>query len=105
MKRRQFLQRSGALIALGLSAKLPAEGLMPDLGAEAAKRLVESIENEMLARHIPGLSACLVHKDGHILWGQNLGYANLATNEKMTFDHVQNIASISKTFTTVAAMQ
>ena len=78
---------------------------MPELGAEASARLVEFIENEMLARHIPGLSACLVHKQGHILWSQNFGYANLASNEKMTFDHVQNIASISKTFTTVAAMQ
>lgn len=78
---------------------------MPDLDAEAAKRLVNFIDSEMLARHIPGLSACLVHKQGHILWSQNFGYANLATNEKMSFDHVQNIASISKTFTTVAAMQ
>lgn len=59
----------------------------------------------MRARHIPGLSACLVHRDGHILWSHNSGYANLESNEQMTFDHVQNIASISKTFTTVAAMQ
>ena len=46
-----------------------------------------------------------VHKDGHILWRRNFGYANLESNERMTFEHVQNIASISKTFTTVAAMQ
>ena len=92
-------------MALGLSAKLPAESLMPDLDAAAAKRLGDFIDSEMLARHVPGLSACLVHKQGHILWSQNFGYANLATNEKMSFDHVQNIASISKTFTTVAAMQ
>jgi len=105
LKRRQFLQNSGAFIALGLSAKLPAEGLTPGLNAEAGKRLADLIGGEMLARHIPGLSACLVHKQGHILWSQNFGYANLATNEKMSFDHVQNIASISKTFTTVAAMQ
>jgi CubicO group peptidase (beta-lactamase class C family) len=105
MKRRQFLQHSGALAALGASAVLPAEGMMPELGAEASARLSDFIGSEMLARHIPGLSACLVHKDGHILWSQDFGYANLATNEKMSFDHVQNIASISKTFTTVAAMQ
>ena len=92
-------------MALGLSAKLPAEGLIPDLGVAAAKRLVDFVDSEMLARHVPGLSACLVHKQGHILWSQNFGYANLAANEKMSFDHVQNIASISKTFTTVAAMQ
>jgi CubicO group peptidase (beta-lactamase class C family) len=105
MKRRQFLQNSGALMALGLSAKLPAESLMPDLDAAAAKRLGDFIDSEMLARHVPGLSACLVHKQGHILWSQNFGYANLASNEEMSFDHIQNIASISKSFTTVAAMQ
>jgi CubicO group peptidase (beta-lactamase class C family) len=75
------------------------------LGAEAAARLAEFFGREMLTRHVPGISACLVHKDGHILWGGNFGYANLASKEKMSFDHVQNIASISKTFTTVAAMQ
>ena len=105
MRRRQFLQHGGALIALGASAAIPAEGLLPELNSAAAARLANLIGREMAARHIPGLSACLVHKDGHILWARNFGYANLASSEKMTFDHVQNIASISKTFTTVAAMQ
>jgi CubicO group peptidase (beta-lactamase class C family) len=105
MKRRQFLQHGGALVVLGTSAVVPAEGLLPELDADAAARLAEFIGREMAARHIPGLSACLLHKDGHILWSRNFGYSNLASNEKMSFDHVQNIASISKTFTTVAAMQ
>ena len=105
MRRRQFLQHSGAFVALGASAAVPAEGLLPELRADASTRLDKLIGREMAARHIPGLSACLVHKDGHILWSRNFGYANLASKEKMSFDHVQNIASISKTFTSVAAMQ
>jgi len=105
MKRRQFLQHSAALMALGVSRDLSAEGLIPDLGAEASARLADLIGKEMATRRVPGLSACLVHKDGHILWGQNFGFANLSRKEEMSFDHVQNIASISKSFTSVAAMQ
>ena len=80
MKRRQFLQHSGALIALGASAAVPAEGLLPELGGAAAARLAGLIRREMAARHIPGLSACLVHKDGQLLWSRSFGYANLASS-------------------------
>jgi len=105
MLRRLFLQQSAALISLGVSGRVPAEGLLPGLGAVAVARLDEYLAEELVTRHIPGVSACLVHKNGHVLWSRNFGHANLETNEKMSFEHVQNIASISKTFTTVAAMQ
>jgi CubicO group peptidase (beta-lactamase class C family) len=105
LNRRIFLKRTGALAALAASSRSFSEGLVPALGENASARLVDFIGTEMTARHIPGLSACLVHRDGHILWSHNSGFANLATNDAMSFEHVQNIASISKTFTTVAAMQ
>ena len=105
MNRRHFLQRTSALAALAASGNVFSEGQLPALDDRASARLNEFLVREMGARHIPGLSACLVHREGHVLWKSSLGFAKLETNEKMTFDHVQNIASISKTFTTVAAMQ
>jgi CubicO group peptidase (beta-lactamase class C family) len=105
VKRRLFLQRTGALAALAASGNVFSEGQLPALDDLASARLNDFIGKEMITRHIPGLSACLVHKDGHILWSRNFGYANLETNEAMRFDHLQNIASISKTFVTLAAMQ
>jgi CubicO group peptidase (beta-lactamase class C family) len=105
MNRRLFLQRTSALAAIAASGDVLSEGQLPALDARASARLNDLLMKEMSSRRIPGLNACLVHREGHILWSKSLGFANLETNEKMTFDHVQNIASISKTFTTVAAMQ
>ena len=105
MNRRLFLQRSGALAVLAAGGRVLAEGAMPSLGEEATRRLVDFISKEMSVRHIPGLSACLVHRDGRVLWSRNFGYANLATKEAMSFNHLQNVASISKTIVTLAAMQ
>lgn len=105
MNRRSFLRRAGAAATVAASANAFSEGLVPSLGASAEQRLAHLFEREILTRHIPGVSACLVHRDGHLLWARNFGLANIATNEPMSFEHVQNIASISKTFVTVAAMQ
>jgi len=105
MNRRSFLQRASAVAALAASANALPEGLVPSLGEKAVMRLTDYIGGEMKKRHVPGLSACLLHKDGHILWSRNFGFADLEKNEPMSFSHVQNIASISKTVTTLAAMQ
>jgi CubicO group peptidase (beta-lactamase class C family) len=78
---------------------------MPSLGEAATKRLDDFIIKEMSVSHIPGLSACLVHRDGQVLWSQNFGYANLETKEAISLNHVQNVASIAKTIVTLAAMQ
>ena len=105
MNRRLFLQRSGALAVFAASGRVLAQGAMPSLDEDATRRLVDFISKEMSVRHIPGLSACLVHTDGRILWSQNFGYANLESHEAMSFNHLQNVASISKTIVTLAAMQ
>jgi CubicO group peptidase (beta-lactamase class C family) len=82
-----------------------AEASMPSLGEAARKRLDDFISKEMSVGHVPGLSACLVHRDGQVLWSQSFGYANLETKEAIGLNHVQNVASISKTIVTLAAMQ
>ena len=105
VNRRQFLKRTGALAALAASGAAISEGQIQSLNDQASTRLNDFFKDEIKMRHIPGASACLVHRDGRLLWSGNFGFANLESKERMTFGHVQNIASISKTFTTVAAMQ
>jgi len=105
MNRRRFLQRTGALAALAAGGNVLSEGQLPSLDDQVSARLNELLTGEMRARSIPGLSACLVHREGRVLWSGSFGFADLESEEKMSFEHVQNIASISKTFTTVAAMQ
>ena len=105
MNRRFFLQRTGALAALAAGGNVFSEGQLPSLDDRVTARLNDLLTGEMRARSIPGLSACLVHREGRVLWSSSFGFANLESDEKMSFEHVQNIASISKTFTTVAAMQ
>jgi CubicO group peptidase (beta-lactamase class C family) len=105
MNRRRFLQRTGALAALAAGGNVLSEGQLPSLDDRVTARLNDLLTGEMRARSIPGLSACLVHREGRVLWSGSFGFADLESDDKMSFEHVQNIASISKTFTTVAAMQ
>jgi CubicO group peptidase (beta-lactamase class C family) len=58
----------------------------------------------MEAHHIAGLAACIVRRDG-VAWMNAYGYADLERHIPMTPDALQNICSISKTFTTTALMQ
>ncbi len=74
------------------------------LGDAATRRLRAFIDREMTARHIPGLTACLIHDDNWI-WQKNFGYADMDAKTPMTVDHIQNVASISKTVAAVAALQ
>lgn len=55
-------------------------------------------------RKIPGFIAGIVNEKG-IEWSNAYGFANLASNIPMNIDGIMNIGSVSKTFTTVAAMQ
>ena len=74
------------------------------LGAAQALGLDTFIEDTMRRDHIPGLAACIV-KGSDIVWSAAYGYADLERQVPMSLDHLQNIASISKTFTTTALMQ
>lgn len=63
-----------------------------------------SIKNFIAGRKIPGFVACIV-KDSTIIWSKSYGQADLQNNIRMSMDAIMNIGSISKTFTTTAAMQ
>lgn len=62
------------------------------------------IREKMERDHIPGVAVCLFSKEG-IRWLGTYGWANLERRITMTADALQNICSISKTFTTTALMQ
>ena len=104
MNRRYFLKQTSAMAALAVSGCSSPVDSAVKLERAAAERLGDFINKEMLARHIPGLSVCLISRS-ELLWQQSFGFADLDTQTPTTADHVQNIASISKTFTTAAAMQ
>jgi len=63
-----------------------------------------SIINHMKAHSIVGLAGCRL-QDGKIVWANGYGWADIAGRRPMTPDVIQNIASISKTFTCTAVMQ
>ncbi len=63
------------------------------------------ILSQMENNHIPGLGACII-KDGSIAWSNGYGWADI--EKKIPYDlqkTVQNIGSVSKTFTATAVMQ
>lgn len=89
VKRREFLKlaAAGALVACSRSDELETY-----------------VEGLMSSKHMPGIAGCLV-QNGEVLRELSLGYADIERNIPMTLDTLQNIASISKTFTTTAIMQ
>lgn len=96
MERRQFLIGAGAL-AMTLASNARA-------AASAFAELEAFIAKEATARHIPGVAACII-RDGDIVWSHAYGFADLERKVPMSLDALQNIGSISKTFTTTALMQ
>lgn len=104
MYRRNFLQGSTAIAALLGSRQVWSAGTASSISVGSAASLDQFIKSEMVARSIPGLSACLLHGDA-ILWQENYGFADLDKKIPITAEQIQNIASISKTFTMLAVMQ
>ena len=74
------------------------------LGAMQAADLDAFIEDKMRRDHIPGVAACIV-RDADVVWSGSYGYADLERQVPMGLDHLQNVASISKTFTTTTCIQ
>jgi len=62
------------------------------------------IEANMVYGHLPGVQACAI-KDGEVIWQGAYGYARLSDSMEVTDTTIFNIASISKTVTSVALMQ
>ncbi|MBU6378706.1 MAG: serine hydrolase, partial [Gammaproteobacteria bacterium] len=71
-------------------------------GASAAAR--DYFLARMASEHIPGLAVAVLR--GHsLMWSQGYGWADIARRVPMTPDTIQNIGSVSKTFTATAIMQ
>jgi len=89
MRRREFLKAAAAGVVVG-----------------AARRdaLDTYVRRGMNTRHIPGVAGCIVRGDD-IVRELSYGYADLSKKTPMGLDTLQNIASISKTFTATALMQ
>ena len=104
MRRRAFLRQSTAVAAFLGSGHALAIKPVTSLAAKSAARLDSFVAAQMAARHIPGLSAYLIHEDA-VLWQKSYGFADLENKTPFTADHIQNIASTSKTFTMLAVMQ
>src|SRR5262249_41892839 len=76
--------------------------LCPSVSA-GADRVDEFIRAEMNARHIPGLSLCVV-KDGHVIKAEGYGLANVELEVPAAPSTVYEIGSMTKQFTAAAIM-
>lgn len=103
MDRRRFLAASaGAASALAWSIPGQARGLGGSRFRPADIDVF--IRSKMERDHIPGVAAAILDRDG-VVWQNGYGFADLETHRPMSVDTLQNIASISKTFTTTAVLQ
>ena len=94
MQRRTFLR---------LSSLLPTALL--GCGETTPVRTVEEFLKQKMERdRIPGLAAAVIRPDG-LAWHREFGFADLERRIPMSIDHLQNIGSVSKTFTTTALMR
>ncbi|HKJ92139.1 MAG TPA: serine hydrolase domain-containing protein [Longimicrobiales bacterium] len=103
---------SALTLALAL-ALVPAPGSAQATAAQRETRLdvpasIDSarviLQSFLGQRHVPGLTAA-VAVDGALVWTQGFGYADLEHMVPASPQTRWRIASISKTFTAVAAMQ
>jgi CubicO group peptidase (beta-lactamase class C family) len=87
------------------SAAAPAQGLTDNPDLAARLRAAEAWLGTQLARDgVTGASAAIVH-DQQILWSKGFGYANLRGKVPATPATRYSICSISKLFTSMAAMR
>src|SRR2546422_2199204 len=93
------------LVALwSLAASPPARtAAPPDLGA-AWKRLDAFVLSEMRGQRIPGVSLALTDRT-RLLRVKTYGFANLDSRAPLRPDHLLEIGSISKSFTSIALLQ
>ena len=100
MDRRTFLSSAAAVAGttriFGVDRAWAGSRLSPEIDA--------FIHDRMATYHISGVAACVV-KDDRMVWSNTYGFADLERQIPMSLDWVQNICSISKTFTTTALMQ
>jgi CubicO group peptidase (beta-lactamase class C family) len=76
----------------------------PPSKAEAVALARVWLDAQRAYERIPGMSAAIVH-DQEVLWSGGSGYADPATKRAATADTIYSICSVSKLFTSIAAMQ
>lgn len=62
------------------------------------------IDRTTFKHHQPGLAVGIIH-DNELLWGKGYGYADVDSKTPVTLDHRFRIASVTKTFTSIAILQ
>ena len=97
MNRRRFLKQGAVL------GTAPSLTTRPLFGAGPGD-IDDFIEAKMARDHMPGVAACII-KNNDIVWSKAYGWADIERRIPYSLDSLQNIASISKTFTTTAIMQ
>ena len=102
MNRRHFLAASVGMAAFALVS--PRRGAAASRGRFRPSDIDAFIRQKMERDHIPGVAAAILDRDG-IVWENGYGWADIPAQQPMTPDTLQNVASISKTFTTTAVMQ
>ena len=100
MERRTFVSAAVA-VAGGARFSGVASGWPP---LRSSPEIDAFIRERMATYDIAGVAACLVKND-RMVWSNTYGFADLERQLPMSLDWVQNICSISKTFTTTALMQ
>ena len=100
-KRTRGASRRNVLLALAsmASSTMFAHPQKAQLAARDATD--EYFRDCMTRERIPGLAVAVL-RGRSLVWSKGYGYANLAQNVPMTPDTIQNIGSVSKTFTAVS---
>lgn len=100
-----MLPRLAALLALALvpASKLDAQLARHPRVQEAIHLAERWLDAERAYKRIPGVSAAVV-RDQTVIWSGGSGYADLAAKRPATPNTIYSICSISKLFTSVAAM-
>ena len=96
ISRRRFLKDAASTVG---SALILPPMFFQETGVD------DFIRTQMEKSHVAGLGACII-KNGDIVWSNGYGWADI--EKKIPYDHqktVQNIGSVSKTFTATAVMQ
>ena len=100
MNRRQLLQVATAGIALTTLAR----GALASVASARQAKIDARFHAVMDRLHVPGAAAAVFDKTG-VVFASAYGFANIATRRPVSLDSLQNIGSISKTFTATAVMQ
>ena len=102
-RRRRKLATTLVLLAACLSAVSRAPAQAGKLSEERRTKMETAIATFMAASQVPGLSVAIV-QDGEVAWSAGFGMADLENSVPATLQTVYRVGSISKPFTSTAAM-